>query len=444
MTKNTMRIIGILLAIVLIIATFSQLFLAVANAEEVEKPLLTNESPKEIVADGKIALEFLKEFQKNYFDRTSGTEKEKQAAVFIGETFEKIGLSKKGESYLQEFSMYEEDLNQKGKLIYSQNVVGVQKSSSNNGKKVIISAHYDNEYATTSDTAPEGAAYATGVAALIEVATILSQYTFDFDIEYVAFGMYEKGYLGSKAYIEKATTIEMENTLLMVSLDAIALGDFLYIYTDEEKRIQQDNFMAVSDASAYITPMPDNKRSTVNIGGTKPFYHAGHASDANAFLNLGVPTVTLFGGNLTSKDGLGYTEREGAVGILGTSNDNFNHLLNSYGEKFIVDRLKATANTVSSVLRQENFVADMEKSRAIGKVDSIFYNKYFYYGVGLGVLVIFIIILTFVNKKLSQEKRPEIPTATITPEEIFQAVERAKQEKYGQNQNKPKDNKCFK
>jgi len=92
------------------------------------------------------------------------------------------------------------------------NVVAVlpPKPSSSSKKIFIICAHYDTQavrepsWNPLASSAPGANKNGTGVAAMLEIANILSQYEYDHELRFVALGGEELGFLGSRNYVRKA------------------------------------------------------------------------------------------------------------------------------------------------------------------------------------------------------------------------------------------------
>ena len=94
------------------------------------------------------------------------------------------------------------------------NVVGTKLGVSHPENVFIVGAHYDSVANPGADD------NASGVAAVMELARVLSQYTFDCTLEFVAFDGEEAGLWGSFHHAEFHTV--GRQVLGMISLDMIA------------------------------------------------------------------------------------------------------------------------------------------------------------------------------------------------------------------------------
>ncbi len=115
-------------------------------------------------------------------------------------------------------------------VITEQNVGGVRnviavlpaKQSSLSKRVFIICAHYDTqaikepEWNPLSSKAPGANKNGSGVAAMLEIANILSQYTYNHEIKFIAFGGEELDFQGSRNYIQEAIKSDDINNVDLV------------------------------------------------------------------------------------------------------------------------------------------------------------------------------------------------------------------------------------
>ena len=99
------------------------------------------------------------------------------------------------------------------------NIVAVLPPRANASSKriFIICAHYDTQavrepnWNPLATTAPGANNNGTGVAAMLEIARLLSRYEYDHELRFVALGGEELGFLGSRFYVRNASTMETNN-----------------------------------------------------------------------------------------------------------------------------------------------------------------------------------------------------------------------------------------
>ena len=99
------------------------------------------------------------------------------------------------------------------------NIVAVLPPRANTSSKriFIICAHYDTQagrepsWNPLASTAPGANNNGTGVAAMLEIARLLSRYEYDHELRFVALGGEELGFLGSRFYVRNASTMKANN-----------------------------------------------------------------------------------------------------------------------------------------------------------------------------------------------------------------------------------------
>ena len=109
-----------------------------------------------------------------------------KAAQFILEKFQSFGLD-------AGFQQYDNN---------GFNVIGTKPGTVYPNEQYIICSHYDDM--PNSALAPGADDNGSGTSAVIEAARLLSQYSFDFTIKFVAFDEEEQGLIGSQAYADTA------------------------------------------------------------------------------------------------------------------------------------------------------------------------------------------------------------------------------------------------
>lgn len=166
-------------------------------------------------------------------------------------------------------------------------VIAEQPGATDPDRIVVIGGHYDsvNWQGSDTDPAPGADDDASGVAAVIEIARILSQHQFDYTIRYCPWSGEEFGLLGSEAYAAALDAADAD-IVGMVQLDMIAYranGDTLsvdFVLNDTTPSLNQFS----QDAYAAYVPTLDINESTLG-GGT---------SDHRSFFNHGFPATFPF------------------------------------------------------------------------------------------------------------------------------------------------------
>jgi len=106
---------------------------------------------------------------------------------------------------------------------------------------VLIGAHYDSYSNQAATAAPGADDNASGTAAVMEIARILSQYRFDFTLKFVCFSAEEWGLYGSKHYAQEAKARGVK-LIGVINMDMIAFTD----------RLPEDLDLVVNQSSQWL------------------------------------------------------------------------------------------------------------------------------------------------------------------------------------------------
>ena len=106
----------------------------------------------------------------------------------------------------------------------SRNVIGEKPGLRQPEEVVIICGHYDSTSNQAATLAPGADDNASGVAAVMEAARLLSRFDFDFTVKFIAFGAEEFGLYGSADYASRARSAG-ERIVGVVNLDMIGYVD---------------------------------------------------------------------------------------------------------------------------------------------------------------------------------------------------------------------------
>jgi len=100
------------------------------------------------------------------------------------------------------------------------NVIAIRKGEQNYNKVYIACAHYDSISSKPFTFAPGADDNATGVAILLEAASILAKTQCKNTVKFVFFSNEEQGHKGSKHYVEKLKT-KRENIKGVINVDTV-------------------------------------------------------------------------------------------------------------------------------------------------------------------------------------------------------------------------------
>jgi len=216
-----------------------------------------------------------------------------RAARYIAEQLRAAGLqpgANDGKAWLQAWQAKVPGF---GEDVALSNVVAVLPGSDPGraGESLVIGAHYDHlgrgeQGSSATDRGlihPGADDNASGVAVLLELARVLAGKPQPRSIVFVAFTGEETDRLGSKHFIENATSCPVDGMIAMVNLDTVGrLGErpllALGAGTAEE-------WGHILQGAGYVTGVQ-----------VKPVADDIGSSDQTSFIEAGVPAVQLFGG----------------------------------------------------------------------------------------------------------------------------------------------------
>ncbi len=193
--------------------------------------------------------------------------------------------------------------------VYEQNNGGVKnviavlppKENSSSKRVFIICAHYDTkadrepDWNPLASSAPGANKNGTGIAAMLEIARILSQYEYDHEIKFIALGGEEVGFLGSRNYIQtaindkqslssnpsKKRTPESEKITAVFNLDMIGFNwksDLVEVIANRES-IWISRALAISNTWHNIgLKIRRTQDEFIDISSHKPFWESGYSA----------------------------------------------------------------------------------------------------------------------------------------------------------------------
>ena len=205
------------------------------------------------------------------------------------------------------------------------------RSTSSSNRVFIICAHYDTQavrepnWNPLTSSAPGANDNGTGVAAMLEIAYLLSRYEYEHEIRFIAFGGEELGFLGSRSYVREASVPDRndetdpirEKIVGVFNLDMLGFNwktDLVEIVTNNDSawisraliianawyniglkiRRTQDEFVDISSHKSFwdggydavtLTESSTPWRDSQNYD-TNPFYHT--SDDTADKVNFGL------------------------------------------------------------------------------------------------------------------------------------------------------------
>jgi hypothetical protein len=263
--------------------------------------------------------------------RETGTPQEVYAKDYIAGEFEAMGYDVE----IQPFTF-----ERRGVVYDSANVIATKQGKFD--QTVIVGAHYDSvservceEIGEVSTGAGDNA---SGVGVMLEVAEVLANYKILGTIKFIAFGAEEKGLRGSRHYAEQMTEKEINDTVTMIDLDSVGVGDLFYVYSglDGNPGWARDLALAIGEGIGY--DLRTSPQSEYFEYGT-----TGDWSDHVPFRLLGIP-IAYFEWMNWDIEPDGGIETEEFGWIMHTCRDNLNFVK--------IDKLEMTADVVGAMVFQ--------------------------------------------------------------------------------------------
>ncbi|MFC4322519.1 M20/M25/M40 family metallo-hydrolase [Litchfieldia salsa] len=315
---------------ILMIATIMLVFSSVAAASAQSAPV--SYKPSLVHKSGKMAYEHMNYLANVIGSRIASTENETLAANYIEDQFERMGL----ETEVQPFSY-----TRRGGIHHSSNIIAYKPGKSS--KQIIVGAHYDS--VSVGKGVDDNA---SGVGVMLEVAEVLKKINTPYSIVFIAFGAEEVGLQGSKFYAANMSSEEIENTVGMINLDSLAVGDQMYVYggLGEEGFIRDQALNIAEKKNLDVETNP----------GLNPSYPKGTTgdwSDHAPFKTLGIPYGYLEATNweIGALDGYDQTVEHG--GVWHTSNDTLEFIETEYPGR-IQEHLSTFSTLLTDLLKFMN------------------------------------------------------------------------------------------
>ena len=148
----------------------------------------------------------------------------------------------------------------------------------------ILCAHYDTQasrdagWNPLASSAPGANKNGTGIAALLEIAYLLSQYEYEHELRFIALGGEELGFLGSRNYVKEAR-LESSNIAAVFNLDMLGFNwknDLVEVITNKDSAWMS---RALTIANTWFDIGLKIRRTQdefVDISSHKPFWDAGY------------------------------------------------------------------------------------------------------------------------------------------------------------------------
>ncbi|MEQ9426144.1 MAG: M28 family peptidase [Cyclobacteriaceae bacterium] len=210
--------------------------------------------------------------------RKTGTIGNKLAREYLIDRFNEIGLQPFQKQFIHGFPI-DEGKNLTGNVGY--NIVGFLPGSSD--EVIVISAHYDHLGVKNGDTYFGCDDNASGVAALLSIASKLKGTVLDKTLIFVAFDAEEQGLLGAYSFVENPP-ISIERIKLNVNMDMVS--------KNKENEIFASGTHHTPNLKVFIKEVRDGYPIKIRLGHDRPdaaIKDWTTSSDHAAFHKKGIP-----------------------------------------------------------------------------------------------------------------------------------------------------------
>ena len=242
--------------------------------------------------------------------RVTGSPAEMLSADYIRQQFQQMGYSSDIRTFNSRYVYTAKDNRKNWHNVVGSTVIAAHEGKSS--QQIIIMAHLDT-YAPQSDKDVENNLggltlqgiddNAMGLGVLLELAEHLKNVPTRYGIRFIATSGEEEGRLGAQNLLQRMSEAEKKNTLLVINLDNLVVGDKLYFNSGRStpasvRKLTRDRALAIARSkgiAAYTNP------------GLNPAYPKGTSccNDASVFDNAGIPVLSVEATNwsLGKKDG---------------------------------------------------------------------------------------------------------------------------------------------
>ena len=417
----------ILLCLMLIFVVFSgfstqENVYAISEAERTQ--LIQNEIKSELLA-------FI-EYEKNNEDkqrniRIPGSDGEYNAAIYLKNKLSGLNnfIAVNNQSTHDGIERFEFQSIYDGNMYTSQNVIFKRESLIETNRKIILCAHYDTSFIEKEDakysdfkSTSEGINdNASSVATLLALVKNLDKMDLDygFDVEVVFFGASTNNYDGAKYYMRGQSELDANDTLLVINLDKIAIGNYNYIYVNEFET-KQEKF--VLDLLYGFKKLKNENHLDFNQSSPNGlnYTHIGLESDHAIFMKRNINVVSFFSGDYESLITYGINEFNDKENVTFTENDAYLYIDSNYNNFYA--NLARVYKAVNLIISDDDFVATMEKDNHLKEKYTFWTNEKLAVIISLVVVAGFVIVYFIIYKNL-QDKSKELITSSNIQDVVF-------------------------
>ncbi|EMH4163644.1 aminopeptidase [Pluralibacter gergoviae] len=246
--------------------------------------------------------------------RMTGSPAEMLSADYIRQQLAKMGYHSDIRAFNSRYLYVTQDKHQIWRKVTGSTVIAAREGKQ--PQEIVVMAHLDT-FAPLSDadsarnlgglTLQGIDDNALGVGVMLELAERLKAFPSRYGIRFIATSGEEQGKLGAKSLLERMTPEQHKNTLLVINLDNLVVGDRLYFNSGKStpasvRKLTRDRALTIARSKGI--PASTNP-------GLNGRYPAGTSccNDAEVFDSAGIPVLSVEATNWSLGNKDGYQQR---------------------------------------------------------------------------------------------------------------------------------------
>ena len=242
--------------------------------------------------------------------RMTGTPAEMLSADYVRQQFAEMGYQSDIRTFQSRYIYTSRNQSKNWHNVTGSTVIAAHEGKAE--QQIIILAHLDT-YAPMSDSDADNNLggltlqgiddNAAGVGVMLELADKLKDIQTQYSIRFIATSGEEEGRLGAENVLNRMSQAEKKNTLLVINLDNLIVGDKLYFNSGKTtpapvRKLTRDRALAIARAHGIF--------AATNPGGNAAYPKGtGCCNDGEVFDKAGIPVLYVEATNwsLGKKDG---------------------------------------------------------------------------------------------------------------------------------------------
>lgn len=246
--------------------------------------------------------------------RMTGTPAEMLSADYLRQQFAQMGYQNDIRAFHSRYIFTSRNNSKNWHNVTGSTVIAAHEGKS--AQQIIIMAHLDT-FAPQSDADIDNNLggltlqgiddNAAGLGVMLELAERMKDVPTQYGIRFVATSGEEEGKLGAENLLNRMSAAEKKNTLLVINLDNLIVGDKLYFNSGKStpnsvRKLTRDRALAIARSHGIL--------AAVNLG-RNPAYPKGTGccSDGEVFDKAGIPVLYVEATNWNLGDKNGYQQR---------------------------------------------------------------------------------------------------------------------------------------